>query len=516
MTSSFSLPDRLLGYGRTQPETVAVVMGRNRISYAGLAEMALAARSQIGLPVLPGAGRIAVRTEKSAQTIALIAACMMARRSFLLPSTALGARSLGAMLGRVGCQGLLAAVPADAGAGIRVHPVDFRPDADPGVPQTAQPDAQPAMATAADDQPTMVAKANVSFMLTTSGSTGLPKIVPLTAGAVDQFTDWAAAQFRISSGTRVLSYAPLSFDLCLLDIWATLKVGGTVVLVDQERATDGRYLAELVRAERIQVVQSVPMFYRLLADAHAGQPFTSIEQLIVTGDKVPAQLLGQLPSLFPNARIHNVYGSTETNDSFLHEVVGVADVAADLPIGRPIAGVDALVVDSDGAVLDGPAEGELLVRTPFQTAGYLDPAANAGKFVAIGDGTQPYFRTGDLVRRDAHGVYTLLGRNDFQVKVRGTRVNLAEVEHVILGHSAVLEAAVIGVPDETTGTRIHAVVRRSAPGSPDSLTLRERCRLRLPRAAIPTTISLVDAPLPMTATGKVDRQTLIRTVLDRI
>jgi acyl-coenzyme A synthetase/AMP-(fatty) acid ligase len=508
------LPDRLLEYGRTQPNTVALVMGRNRISYAELAEMALAARSHIELQ--DNTGRTAVRAEKSAQTIALIAACMVARRPFLLPSTALGARSLATMLSRAGCHSLLAAVPAEAGAGIRVQPVELGPDADPGLPQTTRSDSQPdgRTATAAENQPA-TATTDVCFLLTTSGSTGLPKIVPLTAGAVDRFTDWAAAHFAISSGTRVLSYAPLSFDLSLLDIWATLKVGGTVVLVDQERATDGRYLAELVRAERIQVVQSVPMFYRLLADAHAGQPFADIEQLIVTGDSIPAQLLQQLPSLFPNARIYNIYGSTETNDSFLYEAVGVAEVAADLPIGRPIAGVDALVVDGNDAVLDGPAEGELLVRTPFQTAGYLDPAANVGKFVAMGDARQPYFRTGDLVRRDADGVYTLLGRNDFQVKVRGTRVNLAEVEHILLGRSAVLEAAVIGVPDEATGTRIHAVVRRSSPGSPDSLTLREQCRLRLPRAAIPTTISLVDAPLPMTSTGKVDRQTLIRTVLDR-
>ena len=505
MKGSFSLPDRLLEFGRTQPDSVAVVMGRNRISYAQLAEMTLAAHDQIGSSDSAGRGRIAVRAEKSPQTIALIAACMMARRPFLLPSTALGSRSLGSLLRRAGCQGLVAAAPADGGAGVRVRSVDVQLDADRGEPHAAAPDGRP----------TTMVEADVSFMLTTSGSTGLPKIVPLAAGAVDRFTDWAAACFRISSGTRVLSYAPLSFDLCLLDIWATLKVGGTVVLVDEDRATDGRYLAELVRAERIQVVQSVPMFYRLLADAHAGQPFAGIEQLIVTGDKAPAQLREQLPSLFPNARIYNVYGSTETNDSFLYEVVDRADLATDLPIGRPIDGVDALVVDMDGAVLDGPAEGELLVRTPFQTAGYLDPAASAGKFVAVGDGEQPYFRTGDLVRRDADGVFTLLGRKDFQVKVRGTRVNLAEVEHIILGHDAVLEAAVVGVPDEITGTRIHAVVRRSAPGSPDSLTLRERCRLRLPRAAIPTTINLVDTPLPVTSTGKVDRQALIRAVLDR-
>ena len=505
MTGPLSLPDCILEYGRTQPDMAAVVIGCSQISYAELAEMVLAACMQIGSLGLSSTGRIAVRAEKSAPTIALIAACMMARRPFLLPSTGLGPHALRDLVGRADCQHLLAATPVDGVAGIRVHPVGFEPDVDPCVPDAAQQDSQSATA----------AKADVSFMLTTSGSTGLPKIVPLGAGAVDRFTDWAAAHFGIAPGTCVLSYAPLSFDLSLLDVWATLKAGGTVVLVDQGRATDGSYLVELVQSERVQVVQSVPMFYRLLADAHAGQPFASIEQLIVTGDTLPARLLGRLPALFPNARIYNVYGSTETNDSFLHEVLDVADSAADLPIGRPIVGVDALVVDEDGAMLDGPAEGELLVRTPFQTAGYLDPAASAGKFVVAGDGTRPYFRTGDLVRRDAHGVYTLLSRNDLQVKVRGTRINLAEVEHVILGHRAVLEAAVIGVPDEIAGTRIHAVVRRSAPGSPDSLMLREQCRSRLPRAAIPSTISLVDDPLPMTTTGKVDRQALIRTVLDR-
>ncbi len=466
--------------------------------------MAQAARSHLELY---GPGRLAIRAEKSAQTIALIAACLMARRAFLLPSTALGKDSLDTLLGRAGCQHLLAAVPAGGGPGIRVHSLDPNADsnaeADPGRPAAASDGA----ADSADE-------ADVSFMLTTSGSTGLPKIVPLSSGAVERFTDWAAAQFALRTGTRVLNYAPLSFDLCLLDIWATLKAGGTVVLVEQERATDGRYLAELVQAEQIQVLQAVPMFYRLLADAHTGDPFASVEHIIATGDKVPAQLLGQLPNLFPNARIFNVYGSTETNDSFLHEV-DAAGTTTDLPIGRPIGGVDALVADGSGTLLDGPGEGELVVRTPFQTHGYLDPAAGAGKFVAAADGGQPYFRTGDLVRRDADGLYTLLGRNDFEVKVRGTRVNLAEVEHVLLGHSAVLEAAVVGVPDETAGTRIHAVVRRSAPGSPDSLTLRERCRRQLPRAAIPSTFALTDAPLPTTSTGKVDRQTLIRTVLDR-
>jgi acyl-coenzyme A synthetase/AMP-(fatty) acid ligase len=355
---------------------------------------------------------------------------------------------------------------------------------------------------------------DTTFMLTTSGSTGLPKIVPLAAPAVDRFTAWAASQFGLAPGAAVLNYAPLNFDLCLLDIWATLAGGGTAVLVEEERATDGGYLAECVRDQKVSVIQSVPMLYRLLVDASCGEPFPGVRHVITTGDKITERLLGTLPGLFPDARIYNLYGCTETNDSFLHEVTGSSGLV-DLPIGRPLPGVDALVADDAGTVLDGPASGELLVRTPFQTAGYLDPAASAAKFAGIDGGPVPFFRSGDLVRRDAAGVYTLLSRNDFQVKVRGTRVNLAEIEHVISSCDQVIDAAVVAVPDDAGELRLHALVRSAGSRSVNSLVLRDHCRARLTRAAIPATIEIVDHPLPTTSTGKVDRQAISRTVRRR-
>lgn len=131
----------------------------------------------------------------------------------------------------------------------------------------------------------------------------------------------------------VLSYAPLHFDLSLLDVWATLRAGGTVVLVEPGRATDARYLARVMHTERVGIVQSVPMLYRLLADAQE-DPFPHVKYVIVTGDRIQPRLLAQLPRLFPAARVYNVYGCTETNDSFLHEYSGEAE----LPIGRPLPG----------------------------------------------------------------------------------------------------------------------------------------------------------------------------------
>src|SRR6185503_15418321 len=128
-----------------------------------------------------------------------------------------------------------------------------------------------------------------------------------------------------------------------------------------------------------------------------------------------------------------------------------------------------LVVDESGDVVTGAGTGELVVSTPFRSRGYSDRRLDGEKWR---DG---YFRTGDLVRRDDQGLVFLLGRNDHQVKVRGVRTNLQEVEQVVLAHPQVSEAAVIAVPDETAGTVLHAVIRRVAGSTVNSLQLRVHC-----------------------------------------
>jgi acyl-coenzyme A synthetase/AMP-(fatty) acid ligase len=497
MAHASSLLGRLAGHVRESPGATALVLGDDRIGYAELDAMTGAALAGIDALGLPG-GPVAVHAAKTPRTIALILACLRARMPFLLPSAELGASTLTTLLRRADCGDLLATEAPGDTADCRVHKID--------VTVSGEPVTRAGEASAGSDD-------DVSFMLTTSGSTGVPKIVPLTVAAVDRFTDWAIEQFGIGPRTTVLNYAPLNFDLCLLDIWATLKAGGTAVLVEADRATNGRYLNDLVRANGVGVIQSVPMLFRLIGDSWDGQPFHTVEHVILTGDKVSAKLLSELPRMFPAARIWNLYGCTETNDSLLHEI---DPAGTEVPVGRPLPGVDALVVDGDGTVLTGPASGELVVRTPFQTNGYLDPTGGtADRFSTVDGRPGQYFRSGDLVRRDADGVFTLLGRNDFQVKVRGTRVNLEEIELVILEHEDVVEAAVIGIPDDVAGVRIHAVVRGRAPGAPNGLVLRDHCRTRLPRVAIPAAIQITPDPLPRTSTGKVDRQEIRRTVLNR-
>jgi acyl-coenzyme A synthetase/AMP-(fatty) acid ligase len=467
-----ALADQFTERARSQPAAPALIWQGEPISYGDLFEMASAADADVTRLGLPEDRPVGIRAKKSPQAIALILACLKAGRPFVLPSVELAPETLEQLFAQAGAT----AVQASA-------QVEWPPPA-------------------ADE---------VSFMLTTSGSTGLPKIVPLPGGAVDAFTDWAARKFEIGPETRVLNYAPLNFDLCLLDIWTTLKHGGCVVLVDQDRGTHGGYLADLLTDYGVNVVQAVPMLYRLLVDVSRedGRDFPDVRFALTTGDKMPASTLQVLPDLMPSARVFNVYGCTETNDSLVHEVDFSEEIPAQLPVGQPIEGVVALVQGPDGEFLEGEGTGELLVNTPFQTHGYLKAALNEGKFsdyAVNGQGDARYFRTGDIVQRHADGSLTLEGRSDFYVKVRGVRVSTQVVEQAIQEHPDVIEVAVVGVPDELAGTRLHALVRKEPESKLNSLSLRQHSASRLARTEMPSSIEIVTEPLPKTSTGKIDRK----------
>lgn len=456
-----------------RPDSTALVWAGGTTTYAELGAMARGAAARLDQLGVGRRERVAVWSPKTPETVALVLGCLLSGRPVLLPPPDLKPEVLSELLDHAQVDRL----------------VDPAADGDADAPVFE-----------ADPEDT-------ALLLTTSGSTGTPKVVPLTHGAVGRFALWAGECFGIGPGTRVLSYCGLNFDLSLLEVWTTLVRGGCAVLVAQERSTHGDHLLDLVRTHEIELVQGVPTLYGLLLDAAgSGVALPSVRHAILTGDAVPAPTLERLPGLLPNARLYNVYGCTETNDSFVHEIdVERARELGAVPLGEPLPGVDA-VVTRDGRVLEGPAVGELWVSTPFQTSGYLGPRARAGDFVPDPrGGERTYFRSGDVVRREADGSMFLEGRTDLQVKVRGNRVNLQAVEQVLLEDPDVTEAAVVALEDELAGKRLHAVVRRRNGTSLSTLRLRSHCARRLTRVAIPSTIKVQEEPLPKTTTGKVDR-----------
>jgi acyl-coenzyme A synthetase/AMP-(fatty) acid ligase len=496
-TAIRSLADHFAEQSERQPDAPALIWEGEPISYAELGQLAESSYAELQDARLPEDRPVGIRAKKSPEAVGLVLACLRARRPFLLPSIELAPETLAQLFAQAGTSQVLSphGPRSQSAASLRALVDEAR-----GAPGAADSEWPPAGG-----------GEDVTFMLTTSGSTGLPKIVPLTASGVDAFTDWAAEQFEIRPGTVVANYAPLNFDLCLLDIWSPLKHGACVALVDQDRATQGTYLAELVNDNQVNVLQAVPMLYRLLLDVHRedGRTFPSVRHAITTGDKIPPSTLAELPRLFPNARFYNVYGCTETNDSLIHEFLGLADgdVPSNVPVGQPIPGVIVRVQSEDGTPLEGSGTGEFMVWTPFQTRGYLKSSLNAEKFVTVDDDPgRVYYKSGDIVRRHEDGTLTLEGRADFYVKVRGVRVSTQVVEQAIQEHPAVVEVAVIAVPDELAGARLHATVRREPDVKLNSLMLRQHCATRLARTEMPSTIQIVTEPLPKTSTGKVDRK----------
>ncbi|MEU5289016.1 AMP-binding protein [Streptomyces sp. NPDC020755] len=476
--------DAVLRWAEKTPDAPALWWNGTPTSYRELAEATDAARARLAEQVPVGA-TLAVLDDKSPGTVATILACLASGRPALLPSPTLPSGHLAAVMTEAGCRYALAG-PTVTAAG--PHRDERRGGAVP--PGTA-------------------------VVLTTSGSTGIPKAVPLPHKAVDAFTGWAADAFGITESTPVLNYAPLNFDLCLLDVWTTLAHGGQVVLVDASTAAGGSRLLRLMRTHRVEVVQAVPLFHALLcaqARAEDSDPLETVRHAAFTGDVMPEQVLADLAELVPGARLHNIYGCTETNDSLIHEVDRRLPSSLPMPLGRPLPGVRLRLRDSDGRLLTGPGRGELEVVTPFQSTGYADPRRAAEKFVpdpaADGGTGTPWFRTGDLVERDADGTLRLVGRLDHQVKIRGVAVHTGEVEQVLLEHPDVLEAGATTVPDPVEGRRLVAVVRLEHASTATSLDLKRHCTARLARGWVPGLITPVREPLPRTGTGKVDRRAL--------
>ncbi|MFD1659928.1 AMP-binding protein [Streptomyces caeni] len=472
--------DELAAHAWRQPDQAALIRGEQQVTYRRLVDFSEDLSDALNGLGLDRRQPLCVPAYKTPATIALLIGAFRAGYAVLAPSPELGSSACAALAAQARCSHVLT--------------VDDQGELDAA---PVEPDEQ-----AARDFDT-VDPAAAPLLLTTSGSTGTPKIVPIPGDAFIRFADWATGRFHLTRQDTLLSYAPLNFDLSLLDVWTALRLGARVVLAEQEFSADARHLQDLVTRHEVTFVQGVPMLYRLLTQDDAVHP--TVRTVIFTGDALPQALLRQLGTAFPRAGFHNVFGCTETNDSFIYDA-DPARAGEQTPIGRPLPGVRTLLLDGEGRILDGPGTGELLVTTPFQTFGYLQRSRNEGVFVPAPDGGDDvFYRTGDLVTRDTDGLYWLRGRTDFQVKVRGIRTNVQEVENVLAAHPEVAEAAVVAIPDPEAGYRLHAQVTRRSGTSLTSLRLRSHIAERLPRHAIPSSVHVGDTLLPRTSTGKPDR-----------
>ncbi|MDX3855884.1 amino acid adenylation domain-containing protein, partial [Streptomyces sp. AK02-01A] len=335
----------------------------------------------------------------------------------------------------------------------------------------------------------------VAYVIYTSGSTGTPNGVLVGHEALAHFVAGATERYAIGADDRVLQFAPLHFDASVEEIFVTLCAGGTLVLRDDDMLDVPGLLAGCV-THGITVLDLPTAYWHELAYAVAtgvaGLPGT-LRTVIIGGEAaLPERVTRWRESVGGRVRLLNTYGPTEAT-----VVATVADLSTEhgdgVPIGLPLPGVRAAVVD-----------GELWLLGGGLARGYLDRTELTARRFTVLDG-EPAYRTGDLVRLRADGQLGYVSRVDDEVKISGHRIDPAAVESVLLGHPSVREAAVVAQELPSGAKRLVAYV--AAVGELTVAEIRGRLAAELPPPAVPGVISLIGS-LPRTSTGKIDRSLL--------
>lgn len=355
---------------------------------------------------------------------------------------------------------------------------------------------------------------DLAYILYTSGSTGQPKGIMHTHRSGLTFAEWAAETYGLTRHDRVSNHAPLHFDLSTFDLFASSAAGATVVIIPEPIAKFPASLAKLIVQERISVWYSVPyaLIQLLLRGGLQSMDLSSLRWILFAGEVFPTKHLRSLMQLLPKVRFSNLYGPTETNVcTYYHVETMPDDTDVPIPIGVPCANVDIQIVDADDRPVGNEEEGELLVRSPLVMRGYWGRPDLSAKGLAVrrlADGVEgQYYRTGDLVRMQAEGNLIYLGRKDRQIKTRGYRVELDEVEVALLSHEHVQEAAVFTVPDGDGTHLIMSAVLATDGIKLDRDQLFEHVSSRLPSYAVPVEIEILE-DFPRTSSGKIDRRAL--------
>ena len=475
------------------PEQTALDWSTGSWTYAQLEARAREAAQGI-LAAGGGAGQVvAVRGTRSPELIASLLGVFLSGGVLLILDPGLPAARLRVMLevARPGCL-------IDLG--------EPRPAPLPGAPSAALPMPAP-------DDP--------AYIFFTSGTTGRPKAVLGRQKGLSHFLTWQRETFGIGPGDRAAQLTGLSFDVVLRDILTPLTSGATLVLPDEEDFSPERILSWLGE-QAVTVVHTVPTLASAwLAAAPSGFAADALRVTFFAGEPLPGQVVRRWRAAFPGTAVVNLYGPTET--TLAKCFFRVPDPPLEVqPVGAPLPQTQALILGGGGRLCGLGEVGEIVLRTPFRSLGYLaNPEESRLRFrtnpFRPEDAEDLVYFTGDRGRYRLDGTLEILGRLDEQVKIRGVRVEPAEIRAALGRHPAVWDSAVL-VREPRPGN--HQIDHQLAayvvlrPGAVfDSEALRRHLRQELPEAMVPSSFAALDA-LPLTPNGKIDRRALAAVELE--
>jgi len=350
--------------------------------------------------------------------------------------------------------------------------------------------------------------ANCAYVLYTSGSTGQPKgVVSEHRASINRFA-WMWRTYPFAEGEVCCQKTSLSFGDSIWEIFGPLLQGVPLVLIPDEVVKDPKFLIGALSANKVTRLVLVPSLLRLILESREdlAQQLDALRYCVCSGETLPVELAKSFREQIPHATLINLYGSTEVAaDVMCYEVRNTNDLSS-IPIGKPIANTNVLILDSNLQPVPLGALGEIYVGGEGLARGYLNNAKlTAEKFEAHGFSSRPgsrMFRTGDIGRYLPDGNIEYHGRRDRQVKIRGYRIELREIEAQLAIHPRVHQAVVVASDSERGDRQLVAYIV-AAGEAPTDTELRAHLRSKLPDYMIPSAFVLLEA-LPLTSSGKVN------------
>lgn len=483
-TSGEALQDGFFRQADSDPEAVAVLHGAGELSYGLLRDQALSVAAELQERGVRPGDTVALLGPKGAEQIPALLGILAAGAVYLPIAADQPPERRERILALGGA--VLALVTGDEPPALEIPAVAVsealgRPGTDPVRTDPAQ----------------------LAYVVFTSGSTGEPKGVEVTHDAAMNTVETLSARFGFAPDDRSLALLTLDADMSVLDVFAMLRAGAAIVMVDEADRRSPEVWAQLVARHRVSVLNLMPGALEMLVSV--GGQLPSVRAVLTGGDWVRPELARRFAVAAPGVRFAGLGGATETAiHATLCEVVGEPPAHwAAVPYGTPLPNIACRVVDTDGADRPDWVAGELWVSGRGIASGYRGrPDLTAEKFVEH-DG-RTWYRTGDLARYTPDGSLEFVGRADHRVKISGYRIELGEVEAALRRLPGVAEAVVVALT-EPGGREVLAAAVRTGDPAVSVAGLGAGLAQSLPEHMIPRQLQLVSV-IPYTVSGKIDRR----------